>query len=438
MIDPDDFEEDSDADRFQEARDGDHFMTPFQCDRCHFVNVRKRFPIGSEQDKLLLLCIRRAILDSLWSRERSTVAKNLSELRLFLTISTTLGNTQPFPGRGPFPVADASGIEVACNMLVRSLRPGKNADTVQYETIRKGRSVFSNFVHACDGGTGTVSLSMGDRGGTYTTSSPTNSFWFRRFLSGCHRRMGDVWIPDRALTIDEILAALAILEDDWQSHRTQLEVLLPTALTGALLVSGFGAGLRGEEIPQIDVGGLRKHWSEGTDHPRVKHVPLVLKGRFKQTVGEKLYFQPLAVESNSGVKYQLWILRALGALDNAGVKSGPMFRTVMSRTGKVKRSTVSDLDLLLHDIMKRVQVRRPDLLPDTVNVEDEISARRSLRRAFTTHAQNVRIPKEAIEANNRWRKHMKSRGVLPSMEMIERYSDAKASVEHLVQPSKML
>jgi hypothetical protein len=45
----------------------------------------------------------------------------------------------------------------------------------------------------------------------------------------------------------------------------------------------------------------------------------------------------------------------------------------------------------------------------------------------------VGIPKEAIEANNRWRKHMRSRGLTPGMSMMERYLDAKASVPSLIR-----
>lgn len=438
MVDPDDFTEDDDQYRFQEARDGDHFMTAFQCDQCHFYNLRGRLPIDTEQDKLLQLCICRALLDSFWSRERSTVTKNLTEYRLFLRNSRLLGNNHPFPPRGPFPTIDSDGMEVACNLLIRSLRPGRNDTHVQFETVRKGRSVMSNYVHASAGGIGATALSMGERGGTYVTGSPTNSQWFRRFLNGMHRRMGDTWIPDWALTIDEILAAQAILEEDWQSHSSHPEVLLPITLSGVLFSGVFGSGLRGEEIPQIDLGGLRKHWHEGSEHPRQAHVPLVLKGRFKRQVGEKLYFQPLAVRSNSGVEYKLWLQRTISIYQHLGVTSGPLFRTVVSKTGRVKRATISDMDLLFHDVMKRVQVRHPNLLPGSVNVEEEMSVRRSLRRSFTSQAQNVGIPKDVIEANNRWRKHMHSRGTTPSMDMVERYSEAKATVEFLVRPSLSL
>jgi hypothetical protein len=121
----------------------------------------------------------------------------------------------------------------------------------------------------------------------------------------------------------------------------------------------------------------------------------------------------------------------------AGIRTGPMFRTV-SKKGVVKKATVGDLDLLFHDILRQVQARYPDIIPPTVKVEDEYSVRRSLRRGATSEAQNVQIPKEVIETTNRWKKHMRSKGVLPSMDMIERYSDAKASVLALIRFSKAL
>ena len=128
----------------------------------------------------------------------------------------------------------------------------------------------------------------------------------------------------------------------------------------------------------------------------------------------------------------------IGIWEILGVTSGPVFRVTTAKTKTVQRASVADLDLLLHDVLKRVQVRMPNVLPASVNVENEYSARRSLHRFFTTQAQNVGIPKDVIEANNRWRKHMHSRGRLPSMQMIERYSDAKASVEILIRPSSLL
>jgi hypothetical protein len=66
--------------RFREARVGDHLMTPFQCEVCHFRNIYKRDPMdASLEDCDVLEFMRQAITDSLWSREPTTVRANLKE-----------------------------------------------------------------------------------------------------------------------------------------------------------------------------------------------------------------------------------------------------------------------------------------------------------------------------------------------------------------------
>jgi hypothetical protein len=72
--------DDEDPKWFKEARDGDHLMTPFQCLKCHFVNITGRMPRSlSHKDVLAMTCIKRATLDSLWAQERSTVQSNRLE-----------------------------------------------------------------------------------------------------------------------------------------------------------------------------------------------------------------------------------------------------------------------------------------------------------------------------------------------------------------------
>ena len=348
-----------------------------------------------------------------------------------------IGLNEPLPERGPFPIGDHQGISIACILLMKTLQAGKNAKHIQFETARKVRSVLSNFIHTIPGGTGMSTMGMGDRTSFTFTTSPTNSHWFKRFMAGCHRRMGDVWIPDRAVTLDEVHCGLRILEKEWESF-PQGQRRLEVALTGALIVIGFCAALRGEEIPQVDVGLIRKYWEEGIHCPAVSHVPLALGGRFKQTDGTfRLYVQPLAEKSSSGIEIRKWIERSIRELHLRKVTHGPLFRRV-SKTRKVQRALIGDLDQLFHDLWKRIRHQRPDIIPETVKVEEEYSARRSFRRGATTTAQNRKIDGEVIEMNNRWRKHLKSRGVLPGMTMMERYTDAKASVEALVQFSEGL
>jgi hypothetical protein len=119
--------------------------------------------------------------------------------------------------------------------------------------------------------------------------------------------MGDTWIPDRAITLEEILHSYTLLEKDWKKFSGDPDMRLQTALTAMILVGGFLGGLRGEELPKLELGVIQKHWDEAVQH-NAPHVPLVLAGRFKMSDREKLFFLPLACESKSGIHIRLWTL----------------------------------------------------------------------------------------------------------------------------------
>jgi hypothetical protein len=421
--------EDEDPLQFKEAREGDHLLCPFQCDICHFDNMKKRLPIdGNLYDELSLICIRRAVLDSVWGRERSTVNSNRLEGVRYLGICKALGvERDAYPQRGPFPREDLWGMRAACAILIRSLDKGINAATIQYETMRKLRSHIANFAHTCPGGIG--DRFMGEEGAAGAVSySPTNSEWVRRFMKGCHRRMGDVWMPDRPVTIQEIHACLKLLEGDWSMFDKDAEGRAKTSITATMLISGFFAALRGEEIIRADLGAIRKYWEEAVSWIGAEHVPLMLAGRFKREIGEKLFCQPLAAVTKSGVNIRLWFFRMLTSQERIRIRTGPVFRNA-----KGKRASTAELDVDFHRILMRVQKKWPNLIPDSVKVKEEHGVYRSLRRGATGEAQNAQIPADVIEANNRWRKHSRSRGLTPGMSMMERYTDAKANVPSLVR-----
>jgi hypothetical protein len=98
--------------RFTMGRNGDIFVCPFQCDYCHFRNVQGRSPGAGPKDDRFLKTIRRAILDSLWAREASTVKSNLRELKFVLRGAKEMGVTcDPLQVcRGPYPVRDDWGM----------------------------------------------------------------------------------------------------------------------------------------------------------------------------------------------------------------------------------------------------------------------------------------------------------------------------------------
>jgi hypothetical protein len=231
-----------------------------------------------------------------------------------------------------------------------------------------------------------------------------------------------------AVTIQEIHACLKILEDDWDTFEKDGEGRAKAATTATMLIAGFFAALRGEEIVRADLGAIRKYWDEAVSWVGAEHVPLMLAGRFKREIGEKLFCQPLAAVTKLGVNIRLWFHRMISSLGHRGVRMGPVFRNA-----KGKRASTAELDVDFHGILMRVQKRWPNLIPDTVIVKEEHGVYRSLRRGATGEAQNAQIPADVIEANNRWRKHARSRGLTPGMSMMERYTDAKASVPSLIR-----
>ena len=58
------------------------------------------------------------------------------------------------PTLGPFPIGDRSRVAIACIMMERLLQLGKNAKTIQFETLRKTCLAHANYAHASCFGTG--------------------------------------------------------------------------------------------------------------------------------------------------------------------------------------------------------------------------------------------------------------------------------------------
>jgi hypothetical protein len=217
-MDEDGFENviETDADRFKCGRDGDNLLVPFQCDVCHFRNIQRRNPEPSKyaKDGLALSCIRRANLDSLWSREPSMVTTNASQARTMEELGNALGFGSVAPPMGPFPLEDMFGMKIACVTLMKSLAPGKWEETVQYATARRMRSVYSNLFHASYQGE-SLSVMAYETQKMFTTPCPTYGYWYQRFNLGLHKRMGDVVRSDFAVTAEIVNALLNNLEEEW-------------------------------------------------------------------------------------------------------------------------------------------------------------------------------------------------------------------------------
>ena len=107
------------------ARNGDNMIAPFQCDLCHFRNLVKRNPVKSDEDLLLITCIRRENLDAFWAREEGTVSATRRDGCKLCKAGKEMGLISILPEMGPFPLEDTQGMSLVVSMLRRSLDKGR-------------------------------------------------------------------------------------------------------------------------------------------------------------------------------------------------------------------------------------------------------------------------------------------------------------------------
>ena len=407
-------------------------MLPFQCDLCHFRNINKRDPLESKaEDVRLLRCIRRANLDAMWSREPSTVAGNLRLAIRAVEIAKSLGIDDPFPSMGPFPIEDTLGMKEATILLMRSLDVGKYKETVQFETMRKMRGVFANAHHASAEGYASSAVMAKDTRKLMVTECVTYGTFFENFIRGCHKRMGDIAKPDRAISLEVLHHMISQVDTDYNLAAPANK--LKYALEGSFYLIAFCAALRGEEVTMVNLTGVIKHWHDGVSDPSRPHVVIALLGRLKNEVGERYHLVPLAAETKSGLKIRMWIARVIEHYTLLGINRGPMFRAANgfpAKAGMFEESFIARLE--------RTQEERPDLISKDSSVSEDYGIFRSFRRGATSEATNRGVEPEVIEANNRWRKVEKAKGKKVSLEMREHYADVRLILNELLKFSTAL
>jgi hypothetical protein len=394
----------SEKNRFKLARIGDHLMTHFQCDLCHFRNVQGWDPDPNcMNDDMILMCIRRANLDTLWSRESKTVYQNWREGVKFITKARKVGLncSRNLPALGPFPVRDEVSMFTAITLLMRSLDPGINETTIQFATARKFRSFFFNYWNVSVKGSQLDTVAVRETTKLIVTSSPTNKDWFERFLKGMHCRMGDTHHPDLGISIEIMVELMKQFERDWRAveknqrdWRGKKRVIFPALFS---IVAYCGA-LRGEEVPLMDLVGVRRHHYEGMNHPQAekRHTLAALLGRFKTETGEKYHLMPLAKESASGLKPGLWMERMLEWYREQGIGNGPVFRS-----GDGDRAKALDFQVPIFEKLLEIQLDLPELISRHVDVMEEYGLSRSFRRGADTRAMNAGVSDADIDLNCR-------------------------------------
>jgi hypothetical protein len=123
------------------------------------------------------------------------------------------------PPMGMFPLADTCGMKAASGILNRSLDKGKYAEYVQYETFRMARSAVTNVSQAGVSGLG-ATIGAYEKSRLWISEVPTHSFWFTRFMTGIHRRVGEERKQDEPIIIGVLKVIEDLLEGDWGRSTT--------------------------------------------------------------------------------------------------------------------------------------------------------------------------------------------------------------------------
>ena len=356
-----------DSTAFLHARDGDHLHVPFECHLCIFRKLKHRDQSSLDpSDEILMDTIKRMILDSFWSRAESTVAALARNIRMQITMSEQVGLLGPFEQTSTLPLYDHCGYEVAIGMLLYSTRPGRYSNThLQFDTVRKLRSSFSDFIRASPDSNFST-LAMGDSKGNYQrlVSDPCASFWFKRFIEGMRNRMGQLIKPNRALAHPLIIKLIKCIELRSNTEPYQEERHIWLVFLSYVTVT-YVLSLRGAEGFLLDLKGLNKHWKRGSQHYTI--IPLL--GKFKGEHQESQHLIPCVNCTESGINVRAILRRLIQTKRNLGFKDGP---AISDFRGKLL--TTRDLDDMLIEILTNIYLEDKTLFPPDIMSEEDISS----------------------------------------------------------------
>ena len=151
------------------------------------------------------------------------------------------------------------------------------------------RTFISIYNRASVGGSGPTFMSQDGMSSRILYAS-TNNLWFNCCTIGIHQRMGDIWMSDKATSRYIIRASLKICEDMWMAAEGGNYGRIRAVRAECIVIIGYFAALRGEEIGKAYLGSKIKYWNKGMGHPDNPRVPLMLSSRFKWDTKQKLFF----------------------------------------------------------------------------------------------------------------------------------------------------
>ena len=356
-------------------------------------------------------------LDACWSRESQTVTQNAKRAERQLEFSKLVGLEGPYVQMGNLPDFDHCGYEVAIAMLLYSRKPGKhNKNYTQFDTIRQLRSTYSNYVRASPQANEQI-WSLGDFKGNYQRLVPDEcgSVFFKRFMEGMKRRMGQDWRPNIGLSTELVKQILLKTEMEIDLAESPEEAHMWIVFSAYVTVS-YCVSLRGPEGFLIDLSGLRKYWDDRRDH-----VVISLLGKVKGESHDISHLLPCVTTTKSEINVKSILKRLIEDKEKFGFYIGPAISD--SKGNLLASSIINDY---LHKILLEIFEEQKSLFPSNITTKAQIIDRyqcfRSFRRASDTRALEMRVHKDDVDIVNRWRTVEEARGKRPNRPMRHHYA----------------
>ena len=131
-------------------------------------------------------------------------------------------------------------------------------------------------------------------------TEPVGSDWFAAFSEGCKRRMGQIWRPNQAISIELVHALLSHVEQKVLASQEPDEGALWVTF-GAYVVVCLVVSLWGPEGLLLDLEGL----DEMVNPPIQGHLIIPLLGQVKGEHHARAHLLPRVFTTSSGIQVQL-------------------------------------------------------------------------------------------------------------------------------------
>ncbi len=427
------FNQQKEEDRLNHGYRGAHVAIPFQCEDCWMVNLERRLPVAGLDDVYVSI-IRRANLDAMAGRARSTISGHVVATLRTVSNCALIRKTPTIEARGPMALTDLVGMGVAVEMIVYSMTAApriKSQPFVQYATVRKLRSTYTcGWESSPRGLEEGSSFSHGFSKATLT-SCPTQQKWFSLFSLGMESRMGYSTEANKALRIQAVVRILDMVRDE--ASEAPPGYARDLYKFGAAVVVAQCGSLRGPEVLTMDLAGMHTHISlgrggtlpvdpmkVGQDLSDAPHVFFTLLGKFKGENGVRHHMICAASKTISNIDTRWWIEKLLEVRQEEGWVEGPAF-------GHRDNSVMSlrELDGMLHFFLERIQKEDQSLIAAHDNVFESYGFFRTFRKTAEGRARAANLESDVQNAMNRWRKIECARGRMPRFSMVEHYSNAR-------------